>query len=62
MTTAPHILGALSAIVVRNEFCEKVDQAGGIIHILDILAAHPDTEVRNRCFIMTFVSMSNSYN
>lgn len=45
MATAPHILSALSAIVVRNEFCEKVDQAGGIIHILDILAAHPDTEV-----------------
>lgn len=47
MATAPHILSALSAIVVRNEFCEKVDQAGGIIHILDIMAAHPDTEKVN---------------
>lgn len=45
MVTVPHVLSAMSSIVVRNEFCEKVDEAGGIIHILDILAAHPDIEV-----------------
>ncbi|XP_034245394.1 armadillo repeat-containing protein 6 homolog [Thrips palmi] len=60
MATAPHILAALSAIVVRNEFCEKVDQAGGIIHILDILAAHPDTErVNLQCLKMIKVLAGN---
>ncbi|KAE8749529.1 hypothetical protein FOCC_FOCC003794 [Frankliniella occidentalis] len=56
----PHILGALSAIVVRNEFCEKVDEAGGIIHILDILASHPDIErVNSQCLRMIKVLAGN---
>ncbi|KAK3912718.1 Armadillo repeat-containing protein 6-like protein [Frankliniella fusca] len=56
----PYILGALSSIVVRNEFCEKVDQAGGIIHILDILAAHPDIErVNAQCLRMIKVLAGN---
>lgn len=60
MTLVPHILGALSSIVVRNEFCEQVDQAGGIIHILDILAAHPDIEkVNSQCLKMIKVLAGN---
>lgn len=60
MTTVPNLLSAMASIVVRNEFCEKVDQAGGIIHILDILAAHPDIErVNAQCLKMIKVLAGN---
>lgn len=37
----------LAALVVRNEFCQEVDEAGGLTFILDIMTEYPDSEKLN---------------
>lgn len=37
----------LAALVVRNEFCQEVDDAGGLTFILDIMTEYPDSEKLN---------------
>ncbi|XP_011877895.1 PREDICTED: armadillo repeat-containing protein 6 homolog [Vollenhovia emeryi] len=37
----------LAALVVRNEFCQEVEDAGGLKFILDIMTEYPDSEKLN---------------
>jgi len=37
----------LAALVVRNEFCQEVEDAGGLNFILDIMIEYPDSEKLN---------------
>ena len=37
----------LNALIVRNEFCQKVEEAGGITFIMDVFVNFPDNEVNN---------------
>jgi len=37
----------LAALVVRNEFCQEVEDAGGLKFILDIMIEYPDSEKLN---------------
>lgn len=37
----------LAALIVRNEFCQEVEDAGGLKFILDIMTDHPDSEKLN---------------
>ena len=39
------LLMTLSCLVVRNEFCAKVEEAGGIKFIFDALTTYCDDEV-----------------
>ncbi|KAG8040585.1 hypothetical protein G9C98_002581 [Cotesia typhae] len=38
----------LASLVVRNEYCQDVEDAGGLTLILNIMINHPDTEKLNR--------------
>lgn len=38
----------LSALLVRNEFCKKVEVAGGLELIQDVMASFPSSEVSLR--------------
>lgn len=38
----------LASLIVRNEFCQTVDDAGGLKFILDVMVDYPDTEKLNR--------------
>ncbi|XP_072751306.1 armadillo repeat-containing protein 6 homolog [Anoplolepis gracilipes] len=37
----------LAALIVRNEFCQEVEDAGGLKFILDIMTDYPDSEKLN---------------
>lgn len=37
----------LATLLVRNEFCQEVEDAGGLTYILDVIINHPDTERLN---------------
>ncbi|XP_024935799.1 armadillo repeat-containing protein 6 homolog [Cephus cinctus] len=37
----------LASLIVRNEFCQSVEDAGGLKFILDVMVDHPDTEKLN---------------
>ncbi|KAF7989617.1 hypothetical protein HCN44_008291 [Aphidius gifuensis] len=37
----------LATLIVRNEFCQEVEDAGGLTFILDVIINHPDTERLN---------------
>jgi hypothetical protein len=40
------VILTLTALIVRNEFCEKVDKAGGIMFIMDVFVSYPASEVK----------------
>ncbi|XP_015109574.1 armadillo repeat-containing protein 6 homolog [Diachasma alloeum] len=37
----------MASLIVRNEFCQDVEDAGGLTFILDVMINHPDTEKLN---------------
>lgn len=37
----------LAALIVRNEFCQEVEDAGGLKFIQDIMIDYPDSEKLN---------------
>lgn len=37
----------LASLIVRNEFCQEVEDAGGLKFILDIMTDYPDSEKLN---------------
>lgn len=37
----------LASLVVRNEFCQEVEDAGGLKFVLDIMTDYPDSEKLN---------------
>ena len=39
------LIQTLSALIVRNEFCQKVEEAGGITFIMDVFVNFPGSEV-----------------
>lgn len=41
------IMLTLATLLVRNEFCEVVDNAGGLKFLLDVMIDHPDVEKLN---------------
>ncbi|KAK0168565.1 hypothetical protein PV327_002350 [Microctonus hyperodae] len=41
------IMLTIATLVVRNEFCQEVEDAGGLTYILDVMINHPDTEKLN---------------
>lgn len=38
----------LASLIVRNEFCQTVDDAGGLQFILDVMVDYPEAEKLNR--------------
>lgn len=42
------IILTLTALIVRTEFCQKVEEAGGITFIMDVFVNFPDNEKLNR--------------
>ncbi|XP_021913499.1 armadillo repeat-containing protein 6 homolog isoform X2 [Zootermopsis nevadensis] len=46
--TVSDVILTLTALIVRNEFCQMVDEAGGIIFIMDVFVNCPDSEKLNR--------------
>jgi hypothetical protein len=44
--TVSEVILTLTALIVRNEFCQKVEEAGGITFIMDVFVSYPDSEVR----------------
>jgi hypothetical protein len=45
------VILTLTALIVRNEFCQMVDEAGGITFIMDVLVSYPDSEVNRSHFM-----------
>jgi len=47
----PRIIGdltvTLAALMVRNEFCQEVEDAGGLKFVLEIMTKHPSSEKLN---------------
>ncbi|XP_008554566.1 armadillo repeat-containing protein 6 homolog [Microplitis demolitor] len=41
------LMATLASLVVRNEFCQEVEDAGGLTFILDVMINHADTEKLN---------------
>ncbi|XP_051174994.1 armadillo repeat-containing protein 6 homolog [Leptopilina boulardi] len=41
------IMLTLASLIVRNEFCQDVDDAGGLKFLLDVMIDHPDVEKLN---------------
>lgn len=37
----------LAALIVRNEFCQEVEDAGGLKFVIDVMIDHPDSEKLN---------------
>nr|XP_034172742.1 armadillo repeat-containing protein 6 homolog [Osmia lignaria] len=37
----------LAALIVRNEFCQEVEAAGGLKFVIDVMIDHPDSEKLN---------------
>lgn len=37
----------LAALIVRNEFCQEVEDAGGLKFVLDVMIDYPDSEKLN---------------
>ncbi|XP_011298333.1 armadillo repeat-containing protein 6 homolog [Fopius arisanus] len=37
----------MASLIVRNEFCQDVEDAGGLTYILDVMINYPDTEKLN---------------
>lgn len=37
----------MATLIVRNEYCQDVEDAGGLTFILDVMINHPDTEKLN---------------
>lgn len=37
----------LAALIVRNEFCQEVEDAGGLKFVIDVMINHPDSEQLN---------------
>lgn len=37
----------LAALIVRNEFCQEVEEAGGLKFVIDIMIDYPDSEKLN---------------
>ncbi|XP_034949211.1 armadillo repeat-containing protein 6 homolog [Chelonus insularis] len=46
-TVIGDLMFTLATLVVRNEFCEEVEDAGGLTFILDVMINHPDAEKLN---------------
>lgn len=44
--TVSDVILTLTALIVRNEFCEKVEEAGGIMFIMDVFVNYPASEVK----------------
>lgn len=37
----------LAALIVRNEFCQEVEDAGGLKFVIDVMIDYPDSEKLN---------------
>jgi hypothetical protein len=35
----------LTGLIVRSEFCQRVEEAGGITFVMDVFVSYPDSEV-----------------
>jgi hypothetical protein len=44
--TVSDVILTLTALIVRNEFCQQVEEAGGITFIMDVFVTYPDSEVK----------------
>jgi hypothetical protein len=44
--TVSDVILTLTALIVRNEFCQKVEEAGGITFIMDVFVSYPDSKVK----------------
>lgn len=42
---ALELLMTINCLIVRNEFCAKVEECGGIPFAIDVLTEYPDSEV-----------------
>jgi hypothetical protein len=51
METISDVILTLTALIVRNEFCQMVDEAGGITFIMDVFVTCPDSEVKRSHFM-----------
>jgi hypothetical protein len=49
--TVSDIILTLTALIVRNEFCLMVEEAGGVTFIMDVFVTYPDSEVRRSHFM-----------
>ncbi|XP_070164555.1 armadillo repeat-containing protein 6 homolog [Polyergus mexicanus] len=47
MKVVGDLMITLAALIVRNEFCQEVEDAGGLKFILDIMTEYPDSEKLN---------------
>jgi hypothetical protein len=45
LETANELLKTLGALVVREEFCREVEEAGGLTVLLEMMLTYPDDEV-----------------
>lgn len=43
---ALELLMTINCLIVRNEFCAKVEECGGIPFAIDVLTEYPDSEVQ----------------
>uniref|UniRef100_A0A1B6MQ43 Armadillo repeat-containing protein 6 n=1 Tax=Graphocephala atropunctata TaxID=36148 RepID=A0A1B6MQ43_9HEMI len=43
-TLVLELLLTINSLIVRNEFCAKVEEAGGIVFAIDVLTEYPDNE------------------
>ncbi|XP_069672945.1 armadillo repeat-containing protein 6 homolog [Periplaneta americana] len=46
--TVCDVILTLTALIVRNEFCQIVEEAGGLTFIMDVMVHYPDSEKLNR--------------
>lgn len=47
MKVVGDLMITLASLIVRNEFCQEVEDAGGLKFILDVMTDYPDSEKLN---------------
>lgn len=43
--TLSELILTLTGLIVRSEFCQRVEEAGGITFVMDVFVSYPDSEV-----------------